>query len=429
MQEPDQDLPEGLTSGVTGLDDVLQPPRSRRAALLRFGATALALMAAVALMLHFIAPGSLVFPNFRHSSAQTSGRTTTTTTIPITTAETPVQQRPTLQAITLQTNVNFGLSLNGQPLTQKSGGNTIPVLMGKNTLAFKALPFIPLSCSFVWPLPKSQDGGAPCSLVGIGDNDTGLVPVVNFVIPLQNIPPALKQSLDEVVRQQVTQAATDLSVAIPVGDYIPYTIDGNGVPQSRATTQPLVGHVSLNLQSMQTNTICDNILCPGQISPTEDTAEKVFSFFLSPQLGWRFTDATNQVVDAVTIETMHTNGVIQTYVSFDANTSWHVSNSLFQGNLTAEQMVQQQIIGNFCNIANDELADIIRASNITQGFGGNSQGDSLQGCSLHIQSDSKDYGTFISRFGALLAVDAPAHQLAPSLPIASPDEVTAVAAG
>lgn len=427
MQEPEQDLTEAHTSGISGLDDVLRPKRSRRTTLLRFGATALVLVAAVALMLHLVTPGFLAFPAFGKGSSQAPGRTTTGN-VSITLSGTPGQGQPMLQAITLQTNVSFGLSLNSQPLTQNSSGNTIPVLKGKNTLAFNAPPFLPLSCSFIWPFSENQGGSGPCSLAGFGDNGTGQVAVVNFAIPLQNIPTALRQNLNELVRQQISQAAAGLSVAIPVGDDIPYSVDANGIPQSRPTTQPLVGHVSISPQSTP-DTSCDDILCPGQVSAITGQSEKIFSFIIHFQLGWRFTDATSQEVDAVTIGDGHNYRALLIGTHFDASGGWQLLSSSFGGDTTFAQNVQQQIIAHQCEIANDELTAIMRASNNNQGFGGNSQGESIQGCSIHIQSDSTDYGTFISRFGALLTVDAAAHKLAPSLPIAPPDEVAAVAAG
>lgn len=167
--------------------------------------------------------------------------------------------------------------------------------------------------------------------------------------------------------------------------------------------------------------LCTQLLCPRAFSPdlSAKPAGQVWALLLNVMLRWRFIDDAGATVADVTYPADPTEGLEPSLVPVQFNydgSGWH---------LAADPNLSQQMQDELC-----ETGKAILGQRYLEFSGVSILSDrGAQGCLLSLQTSAngnvQDIGTFLWRFGVLLAADAGAHTFRPDLPIASRTAIAA----
>jgi hypothetical protein len=425
---------DGLAS--VELDDVLArrtPPR-RRALQTALVTAAFVLVAGVVVhgslttlpTLPFAAhPVATSTPSHRWTStfSQYSGWTSTS-------SQGSVQIIPatTLPMVTITSNVTFGvLTLNGHRLPDPPPE---PVMLSStaNTIILDATPFQPVKCTLggvtATTSLSSLNVSAPCGLSASSSESTSssgsvLQVQIQILVTGDDLPPDLRDSALATVRQAVRQTPMQRTT-VPVGQHYATGLDANGMILSQRATQPLIAELSVApyipaavgegpLFGGVPFLECPELQCGG---PALDHATPGTVWFVGEDVTtvWRFTTASGDLAGTVTLPSSR---LFIFALTFDPSGGWRLAEG---GSLPDPQMWPPNTLDQ-CSAAARLLGGLLSS-------GVRSFSSGVEGCQLQANS-----GTFIWRFGVLLAADAQAHTMLPALPIASPAEISAVAGG
>src|SRR5262249_9408228 len=145
---------------------------------------------------------------------------------------------------------------------------------------------------------------------------------------------------------------------------------------------------------------------------------QVWGVMLNVALRWQFTDNTSARVADVTYQTGSASRALpEVQFVYDA-TGWHVATST---HLSDE--MQAALCASGTTILEQRFVEFhINGSDMKP-----LSNRGANGCLISGQVGDKGSGTFLWRFGVLLAADAGAHAILPNLPLASQSEIAAAA--
>jgi hypothetical protein len=412
-------------SEVTGLDDVLRDATSRRRRYVQTAALGVVLVVVVVALIHQAIPS---FGTLNPPGKITAFQFISPTQVGVAGSGQALEPN----VIMLQTNINYGLTLNGKPV-QLGNDGYVHLRTGPNELALNAQPFQPMSCTLTWPLAP---GDGNCMMNGSSSygSDPNEVADVNFQVALSDLPDAQQSTLVTFVHHAVAAAVAPLATHVPAGQYYPYGYDQNGVPQSRLTSMPLNAQVTVQLKSLTYNR-CQNVLCPGFTDPLMiDTGSPQVNFQIGDDVGWRFTTTDGVSIDTFSATAPKNLGPdyispLNLNVTYDAAHGWSVVSDQGESASNLMNMMQGQVLSNLCQAGSGNIMAALGATQGNTNSGTTSGQATIEGCTQTFSPNQVTQGTFIVRFGALLAADAEAHKLLPSIPIAPKAEIDAVNAG
>jgi hypothetical protein len=402
-RRPDESLPPVQFSEVTGLDEVMQPRQPGRSRVVVAGLVGLALIIiAVGLIQR-----QLPFLNFTAITVTTSSST---------------DGAPTNRSVQLQTNINYGVLLNGQPISVPPGANFL-LPSDTDQLSLQAPPFQPLTCTVTWPPDQGNDN---CQSNGTSSDGSGnAVYTITFQVGLDDLPSDQRNQVSQIVLTTTQQAAASVQLQVPVGDYYPYAYAANGLPLSRRATAPLIA--TLSADDLATNT-CGEMICPDNGPIDSNYQMQAVSFSINPDYSWHFTRGATAIGTFSLTDPVNTNAAQLTQplsigLTYSAAQGWQPVTPFGQ---SINSALLDQSNSNVCFSGANALTQELDATyNTNYGFG--FPHVSAQGCQIaiyHANAGSPD-ATFIDRFGAVLAADSGAHKLLPSLPMAPKDEILA----
>jgi hypothetical protein len=307
---------------------------------------------------------------------------------------------------------------------------TLPMLLPlpyeidkRQDITVDAPPFQPITCH----LPLSDNhlpsgcqqgeitGMGPVTLNGISGSPSHVL-YIDFTD--DTLPPAQQAQIRAVVTQALE---TPQQTTVPAGDYFVTDFTGtyssdDTLSSQRATT-PLQASLSVVPNTSMPGPDCNGFICT--LNAPFDTAPQqahLWLILVPVSLRWQFARASGQVISDVPFPA---SMFMNLALSYNPETGWQVVAPPASGISLSEQLANMS-----CSTGIQILSDLAGSNSNVGGPNGPNQ--TIEGCTLSLQSNSNtSLGTFLWRFGVLLAADANAHALLPALPVAPPDELAA----
>lgn len=331
--------------------------------------------------------------------------------------------------IVLLSNVSYGtILLNGQPL----GGPPpliLPLRSGANDITLTAAPFRPHSCHEQWDGQGSFLGN--CSALGditsITIDGKSVSPGLVLFIALtgDDLPPNLYASARAIVSHWL--AASPLTVSVPTGSYIaagghwPDAAEGARVMAPGQATATFTLYAEGDLSPRHRDCDATTDFCAG---PLFDAAPPrvpagVWTMSLDAAFTWIFTSSSG--LSRVSI-VYALQPPVTLALTYDARNGWHMPQQLVPA--VGRASLADRLAAATCGAGAYMLTAETQAIGDTVRTLANK---GIQGCALQLVSQpGGSDGTFVWRFGVLLAADAAARAVLPDIPQAPPAELAAV---
>lgn len=355
------------------------------------------------------------------------------------------QAQPTFVAVDFSmnaaifSNVNHGtLIVNGTKFDAHPPV-TVTLHPGTNTISITAPPFRLRTCRV--DLSRQPAGaGEPSTPVAIPvvvpcGNTPYKFPVeiggkeaatqVEMPLIFTDLPSEQRPSVEAAIAQEIAGLA--LHIAVPAHQYIVTGVDAQGHITSRLTDTTLHAGVALVRYAGQVRTsdaTCVENLCAGENSPqglcgvsdasgTATTGWGVTTFVV-PQ--WRFTTPTGDTAALAPLN-IADQTLLQVPLQYDAAHGWRPWGTPGWGSDCDAHAIMANMQ---CGAGSSALSAYgpVNVASISP--------NGIEGCDIQVLNSSGKFARFIWRFGVLLAADAAAHQLVPSLPVAPQAEIDAV---
>jgi hypothetical protein len=355
-------------------------------------------------------------------------------------------------ALIVTSNFNAGtVTVNG-----KKVAGTVPLLvrlnLGENTIAFSAPPFHDKTCR-VTLLPqadpqsgqRAQAAGDNCS---INTQEPAIrfqgIAVPNGYLDFQLTGADLPNDLRNAAESALWLKLANLpSMQVPAGEYYATGTTTTGrIASARAAVPLLATPALVRNNSTQNGPSCSNLGCAGP-PPLPDqgggsTPAGIWLVQESVAVGWRFTTQSGALVAT---SAFYDTGGIGVGMTYSSTAGWSVVESS-PGPFIVD--LKTQLISGSCQSGFTILQTLIDKTPLAgqqlsfSQVGGVFGPPTLQtdGCAMSVEeqnsnplsptTSTKKYGHYVWRWGVLLAADAQAHTLFPSLPIAPQSEITAV---
>lgn len=340
---------------------------------------------------------------------------------------TDVSQRIILSTTALITsNINFGtVTIDDQ---QQHG--TLPLFFVPHnstyTITIYAPPFQPKACTITSSggTPQSTSG-RDCQIIHSSQSITanGITATPLFTIEIDftttDLPPDQQSQINTMLAHSVT---TQQTATIPSGSYIATSLNANNTITSQQFTTTLQATATL-AASTNVGMIpfpCSELICQAGVTPEGVFAtltSMVWLINVPVALDWRFVRPDGHILGDVSFPAAD---VAPTLLAYMPNVGWSLLSQAVYGPSNLENMMSNLN----CETGERVLQQQLRTTNINLNLSGPPKG--IEGCQIIAQTNSTSQGNFLWRFGVLLAVDMPARNLLPNLPIAPQGEIAAV---
>lgn len=390
------------------LESILSRPPSLRKRLTQLGFVLLAAMIALALFWDNTAQG---WPSTLAS------------------APTPTRSPPLLLILG---NVNYGaLSINGK---QQPGQLPLLVAVHGTTydISLHAPPFGAVSCHL--NLASLNVSGSsepdrhclanPVSHAGLFSlNGVTGTPAFEayLTLGLDDLPPDQQNQVSALISQALSMRQ---DTSVPVGSYFATSFEAPTTIASLRASTPLQASVTVAPAVFQGSApFCAEFVCSRVIDPAIASSLTGHQWVITVTLAvsWRFRTASGTVASFVPFR-------VTTKAGSAAETAALFLSSAQAGDWTISQLAP---VPNFAGQLQDTFCSTGETI-LQQGVGydpsswiATNSGQGAPGCDIHLYLKNTFQGTFLWRFGVLLAGDAQAHATDPQLPVAPPEEVAA----
>jgi hypothetical protein len=334
-------------------------------------------------------------------------------------------------------NVSFGtVTLNGQRLRGAPPISFSTLVPGPNTLTLDAPPFPRATCT-IFAIGASTEGGtayqatSPCRITG-GDGHLDIVIDESGT----SLPPTVAARALDTLRELAVQFPPK-EATVPVGEYYATGLDASGAISYARATQPLTARLDFaantsgiaqgTLPSRSTFAVgstCLELQCDGPEfqGPIGDSAWLVNEPLL---LQMRFLTQDGTVMGALSIPA---DEPLTFALAYRRDGTWQSVNSVRDYGVT---IIAPDECATGANLLFVRLqAAQVPSSGLAFSFG--AARDMLGGCRISVSSGygttASIAGTYIWRFGVLLAADSDAQALLPALPLAPPSAIRATSA-
>jgi hypothetical protein len=323
----------------------------------------------------------------------------------------------------ISSDVNYGtVTVNGQkqqgalPLLVEIHGDVYDIRLD-------APPFFPRSCQIHFssaqagPLNQGACQVSPTNhqLMTIKGQLVSPGFLITIVLALNDLPANQQHQITTLVTQGIS---TQHDLVVPPGSYFATSLTPSGQITSQRATTPLQASaiVAPTPSSSQDSTrSCVGLICAGgfdlEMAPL---ADHLWSLAVFVALHWRFRQASGAVVGEVAFPA---GGTVSFFLTYHAALGWSLS---FEGGLASP--VDNDI---YCATGMGILGQqVINTTGSTDM--GTSHDQDVQGCEILLLVNNADQGTYLWRFGVLMAADVKARAFLPELPVAPLEELAAI---
>jgi hypothetical protein len=338
----------------------------------------------------------------------------------------PLRVQPTLPppTLTISSNVNYGvITINGQvqpgspPLTLKMHSQP------PYTITLDAPPFRPRTCEYPPPQPVAPYVFNPCDAGRILSPDQQALNTLEMLFTPADLPPEQRQQITALISHGLTAQQT---ITAPARSTIVTGLNHDGTLNTLPTTAPLYATAFLvpGTQNPQGSVFCFSLACTvyGEFSPDYSVSGQFWEVLTPIALRLRFTTASGHVVSDVTFPA--SPALLSLLLSYQAAVGWQL------GPLPTHEVSLSAQLNQLICITGAQMLGVEQARYLSgEGWDITILHDAgIAGCELALAQNQIEQGRIVWRFGALLAADAKAHSILPTLPIASPADLAAVGA-
>jgi len=234
-----------------------------------------------------------------------------------------------------------------------------------------------------------------------------------------------------------TLHAVPLGTTLPAGEYFATGVDGQAHIQSRQAAAREQADLLVTVSAFDSGgTFCDDPGCVGLQSPATGRVRTRPTWLVEAEMTveWQFTAINRQAAHS-TVYPFYLPALL--LLTYDPQAGWQVDQS------GTEQVNGFGLPGALA-LATCELGSSLLSTFTNPQLTANQQpeyqvatvhNNGIDGCELQLTrtggtgvtgTDGANTGSFVWRFGVLLAADAEAHALLPYLPLAPPSELSAV---
>ncbi|HEY7020402.1 MAG TPA: hypothetical protein VH349_04740 [Ktedonobacterales bacterium] len=355
-------------------------------------------------------------------------------------------------ALIVTSNFNSGaVTLNGKKLA-----GTVPLLVrlnpGENTITFSAPPFHDRTCRVTLLAQADPRSGQRTQAAGdncaINIQEPAIrfqgIAVPNGYLGFQLTGADLPDDLRNAAESALWLKLANLpALQVPAGDYYATGTTTTGrIISVRAAVLLLATPALVRSNSTQNGPPCSNLGCAAPPAlPDEGGGSTPAGIWLigeSVASGWRFTTQSGALIAT---SAFRDAGAVAVGMTYSSTAGWSVVEGS-PGPFIVD--LQTQVISANCQGGFAVLQALIEKSSLAGQQLSFSQGGGVfgpstlqtDGCAMSVEeqnsnplnptTSTKKYGHYVWRWGVLLAADAQAHTLFPSLPIAPLSEITAV---
>jgi hypothetical protein len=392
-----QDDPEAEHLPLTDLESSSASPPSPRKRAAQIALAALAVIVASAVVWNSIGPG-------RHPPPQPSAPLTK------------------ISALLVSNVTNATVTLNRKQLAGHLP-MVVSAYLETDQITVSAPLFHPHTCQFKGLLTKTDTVHCLFTIDNL-DTQTGVSFVIGAFLTPKDLSPTQQSQVTNPILKQLAVAQ---QTTVQPGDYVPTSFANTAVAvTSQRAAAPLQASATLVQGPPLSSTSfgpylasCAQLICPWGFGPSHPApAGQVWGGLLNVMLRWHFTTSTGTPIADVTYTPSPLTGFRPSLpeVQFvDDGTGWNLA-----ADTDLNTAVQAAICYTGWAILDERLLDI------NTGYSGtNTSHISAAGCQISVQSTTKGTGSFLWRFGVLLAANANAHTLLPDLPVASQAELAA----
>jgi hypothetical protein len=235
------------------------------------------------------------------------------------------------------------------------------------------------------------------------------------------------------------------ALQVPAGDYYATGTTTTGRITSARAAVPLLATLALTHDdAAQVGPACSVLGCGGQpLLPEQNGPTIPAGTWLvqdSMAVGWRFTTQSGALVAT---SAFRNGGAVTVGLTYSSTAGWSVVEDA-PGSSSAD--LRGQLISGTCQGGITALQALIDKSSLaaqqlsySSGSPSGFTAPQTDGCWIQVESSNnnpfsptssnKEYGHYVWRWGVLLAADAQARTVFPSLPVAPQSEITAVGGG
>ncbi len=338
----------------------------------------------------------------------------------------PLAKSPPMMVIA--SNINYGtLTLDGKPQQGKLP-ELAPMPSGAFTLTIDAPPFLPQSCH----ITSQHTSLDRCQPLAIGSQTmtlNGITARVSFGVEIaftaSDLPATQRTQVQGLLTQRLS---TKQAISVPMGSYFAtdFGLPRNITSQRAAALLQATANLTTNAYFIgsspdQQGYACDGFTCTQGLTPTQIAGLASLggqNWLTSTPLAvrWRFTTAGGEPISAVVFPAVVMTPVDLVYTQ---KSGWQIAqpNSLTGPPLDPTVVLPHVACLTGLLLLNDQISSTRQMTVADHG---------VEGCLYALQANTQDLGQFLWRFGVLLAADAKAHATLPALPVAPPEEITAV---
>lgn len=333
-------------------------------------------------------------------------------------------------------NVSRGtVTFNGQRMAF-SDALVVHLQPGANTFRFDASPFQARSCVLTWPDGSDQDdchGSDRRSpfypnppALSINGHTVRPDYIIAFPLALNDLPTPVRQQALGVVRQLLNRAVGVGQAMVRPGEHYAASMDAPGVTTAGTATTTLTATPVVALDPSGEGNVCTDAICPTTGS-ADDLAHPQaggplrWAVEVSVLLGWQFTSPLGATVARVQFPQS-----LDLLLTFDAPEGWRVTVSS-SGPAEPPADPLSEIYYEACIPGEVMIPEVAPQFTSSEQAYVTDQGCLIAATGLPATiSGPAPSGTFVWRFGVLLAADEATHQEVPQIPLATPAERVAV---
>jgi hypothetical protein len=329
-----------------------------------------------------------------------------------------------ISALLVSNLTNATITLNGKKLSGHPP-MTVSAYLEQDVVTIAAPLFRPRTCHFKG-LVSEEDTTNCLFTSNNGLVQNGAAFIIGVYLTPDDLLPAQQ---NQVIAPIMQQLSASLQTTTQPGDAIPTAFAGADYTiTSRPATTPLQARAMLAQSGPQSSIShsypyffspsCEQLFCPsgfGPAPPDQAPSGQVWGLLLNVTLRWRFTNGTGTTIADVTYPSDSPAGLFlslpQVQFVYDG-TGWRLAAGT---DLNAE--MPAFLCDNGMTILGHRVSPPNNMGPVTN--------KGVEGCLIPVQAKGAN-GTFLWRFGVLLAADAGAHTILPDLPIAPPAAIATV---
>ena len=296
-------------------------------------------------------------------------------------------------------------------------GIALTVHPGQNSLALLAPPFAAIHCLLLMP---PTPGNGLCESNYRVAQGSGYAPVINLDLNITNLPESPDHVFTAIQQMLASDAGQVHATVLPGQHYGTGSLDSTNAQPHLAATLLNASLIATPMAQSDCGFTRPLVVCPVDFTSLPSVLPDLHWLLrVNVVAGWYFRNPTTGHVSTVQLSVAgNSPDSLIVDLVYAPTGNWSVDVATPSAPSVAGQLMALNCHQGAATLS----ALLVQGSSISS-----SSTPPATGCTLTVQQNGT--WNFIERFGVLLAADTSAQQKLPNLPLATPDEIKAVAQG